>query len=92
MALSKRRETRIKLDVPVKLPTVEENLLTMAITLEILSQPGLSMAEVKRLKGKLKALQVFQRLFRVYTRYRKLELLMIRLAWEYEELVTKQCS
>jgi hypothetical protein len=83
---SKRRETRINLDIPGNLPTVEENLWDLAITLEVLSQPGLPKAAVKRLSRKMKTLQVYQRLFRKYVRYRKLELEMIKLARKYEEL------
>lgn len=87
--MSKRRETRINLDVPFDLPSVEENMLDMAITLEILSQPGLPKDAVVRLSKKMKTMQIYQRLFRKYVRYRKLELEMIKLAREYEKF-TKQ--
>ncbi len=86
---SNRRETRINLDLPGNLPTVEENLWDLAITLEVLSQPGLSRAAVERLGRKTKTLQVYQRLFRKYVRYRKLELEMIKLATKYQEMATK---
>lgn len=39
---SKRRKTRINLDLPGNLPTVEESLLDLAIIIEMLSQPGLT--------------------------------------------------
>ncbi len=83
---SKRRETRINLDLPGNLPTVEESLLDLAITIELLSQPGLTKPEIKRLTKKMKIQQVYQRIFKKYTRYRKLELEMTKLAAEYEEL------
>jgi hypothetical protein len=86
---SKRRETRINLDLPGNLPTVEENLWDMAITLEVLSQPGLSKDAVKRLSRKMKTFQVYQRIFKKYTRYRKLELEMIQLARKYREMTTQ---
>ena len=50
------RETRIKLDIPVNLPTVEEALWMTAITIETLSQPGLSRAEIRRLARRMKAM------------------------------------
>jgi hypothetical protein len=59
------------------------------ITLEVLSQPGLSRAAVERLSRKTKTLQVYQRLFRKYVRYRKLELEMNKLATKYQEMATK---
>ena len=49
---SKRRETRINLDLPGNLPTVEESLLDLAITLEMLSQPGLTKPEIQRFHWK----------------------------------------
>ncbi len=86
---SKRKETRINLNVPVKLPSVEENLWDNAITLEMLSQPGLSMTAVKRLNRKMKTFQLYHRLFRKYIRHQKLELEMTKLASKYEELTTQ---
>ena len=82
---SNRRETRINLDLLGNLPTVEENLWDLAITLEVLSQPGLSRAAIERLSRKTKTLQVYQRLFRKYVRYRKLEIEMTKLAKKYQE-------
>jgi len=83
---SKRRETRIKLDLPGNLPTVEESLWDLAITIEMLSQSGLTKPAIKRLTKKMKPQQVYQRIFKKYTRYRKLELEMIKLATKYQEL------
>ncbi|MGE5532787.1 MAG: hypothetical protein ACM3UN_00400 [Bacillota bacterium] len=85
----KKMETRINLKIPNNLPTVEENMLDMAITLEILLQPGLTKTAIERLSRKMKTLQLFQRLFRKYVRYRKLELEMNKLATKYEEMKTK---
>jgi len=86
---SKRRETRINLDLPGNLPTVEESLLDLAITLEMLSQPGLTKPAIKRLIKRMKPQRVFQRIFKKYTRYRKLELEMIKLATQYREMTTQ---
>lgn len=85
----KRRETRINLDLPGNLPTIEESLLDLAITLEMLSQPGLTKPEIQRLTKKMKIQQVYQKIFRKYTRYRKLELEMIKLATQYQEMATQ---
>ena len=82
---SKRKKTRINLNVPFNLPSVEENLRDTAITLEILSQLGLPKAAVKRLSKKMKTLQLHQRLFSKYVHHRRLELEMIKLARKYEE-------
>ncbi len=85
----KRRETRINLDLPGNLPTVEESLLDLAITLEMLSQPELTKPTIKRLTKKMKTQQIYQRIFKKYTRYRKLELEMIKLATQYQEMATQ---
>ena len=85
---SKRRETRINLDLPGNLPTVEESLLDLAITIEMLSQPGLTKPAIERLTKKMKTPQVYQKIFKKYTRYRKLELEMIKLATQYQEMAT----
>jgi len=87
---SKRKETRIDIDLPGNLPTVEESLWDLAITIEMLSQPELPKAAIKRLTKKMKAQQVYQRIFKKYTRYRKLEREMIKLATKYQEVTTKQ--
>jgi hypothetical protein len=82
----KRKETRINLDLPGNLPTVEQSLWELVITLEMLSEPGLTKPAIKRLTKKMRAQQVYQRIFKKYARYRKLELEMIKLARDYEEL------
>ena len=81
-----RRETRINLSIPINLPSVEENFWNMAITLEVLSQPGLPKSTVKRLRKKMQIYTLYSRLFSKYVRYRKLELEIIKLARKYEEL------
>ncbi len=68
---SKKRGTRINLDLPGNLPTVEESLLDLAITLEMLSQPGLTKPEIQRLTKRMKAQQIYQRIFKKYTRLPK---------------------
>ncbi len=86
---SKKRGTRIKLDLPGNLPTVEESLVDLAITIEMLSQPGLTKPAIKRLTKKMKTQQVYQKIFKKYTRYRKLELEMIKLATQSQEMTTQ---
>lgn len=86
---SKIRETRINLNLPTNLPTIEESLLDLAITLEMLSQPGLNKEAINRLSRKTKVVRFYQGLFRKYVRYRKLELEMIKLATKYEEIKMK---
>ena len=87
--LSNRRETRINLNLPGDLPTVEESLLDLAITIEMLMQPGLTKPAMKRLTKKMKTQQIYQRIFRKYVCYRKLELEMIKLATKYQEMATQ---
>lgn len=67
----KRMETRINLDLPGNLPTIEESLWDLAITIEMLSQPGLTKPAIKRLTKKIKELQVYQRVFLKSTRAQK---------------------
>jgi len=86
---SKRGETRINFDLPGNLPTIEESLLDLTITLEMLSQPGLNKEAINRLSRKTKVVRFYQGLFRKYVRYRKLELEMIKLATQYQEMTTQ---
>lgn len=85
----KRRETKINLDFIGELPAVEDSLWNLAITLEMLLQPGLAEPEINRLTKRMKPQQVYHRIFEKYTHYKRLELEMRELAKKYREMTTQ---
>jgi hypothetical protein len=90
--MPRKTNTWIKLDYPIELPSVEEFLKTLFATLRELSEPGLSVKDIRRLGERTRILRKYQVLFREYVHYRKIEIQLIKYALEYEALSRRQQS
>jgi len=55
----------------IEIPHPVDELKTLGNALKVLSQPGLSRAEIQRQCRVIKAARVYNRLFRAYVRYLK---------------------
>ena len=84
--IDKEEETRIRLDIPVELPSVEEALKILAAAMNALSQPGLSRADIQRLAKVVNAVKAYQKLFGEYMQYREIEVKLEEYADKYEQL------
>jgi len=78
-------ETQIKLDIPDELPSVEQALKLLVAAMNALSQPGLSKADVQRLRNVVNAVKTYQGLFAEYVHYREIEIELVDLRQKYEQ-------
>lgn len=81
--------TTTELDIPDELPSVEEALKMLVAALRALEKPGLSRAEISRLKSVIQSAKIYQGLFADYVDYRGLEARLIELEARYRELVER---
>jgi hypothetical protein len=63
----------VDLKLPERLPSVEEKLKVLSAALTALEQPGLSHADVLRLRSIIQGVKTYQELFAKYVDYRGLE-------------------
>jgi hypothetical protein len=82
---TKEEETQIKLDIPDELPSVETALKLLVAAMNALSQPGLSKADVQRLRNVVNAVKTYQKLIAEYVEYRKIEVELVDLRKKYEQ-------
>ncbi|HLE74912.1 MAG TPA: hypothetical protein VI864_02580 [Candidatus Bathyarchaeia archaeon] len=78
-----------KLVLPEELPSVEEALKTLSAALKLLEKPGLSKAEIQRLRSIISGVKIYKELFADYVNYRGLEAELFELREKYAELVKK---
>jgi hypothetical protein len=86
---TKEEETRIRLNIPNELPSVEEALKKLSAALDALAQPGLTKTEIMRFRSVIIAVKTYQKLFAEYAQYREIEIELIELSKKYERLVEK---
>ena len=82
---TKEEETWIKLDIPDELPSVEMALKLLVAAMNALSQPGLSKADIQRLRNVVNAVKTYQKLIAEYVEYRKIEVELVDLRKKYEQ-------
>ncbi len=76
-------------DLPDDLPSVETMLKYLAAAIKTLQEPGISKAEILRLRGIMAGSKVYQERFAEYVRYRKIEAELLELRKKYEALRKK---
>ena len=84
------QETRIRLDIPEELPSVEEALKVLAGAMDALMKPGLSRADIQRLGKVVNAVKVYQKLFGEYMEYREIEVKLEDYAQKFEQLAKQR--
>ena len=82
--------TTTELEMPEELPSVEEALKLLVAAMEALQKPGLSRAEVSRLRSIIQAVRTYKELFADYVDYRGIEAELIELEAKYGKLVENQ--
>lgn len=82
--------TTTELEMPEELPSVEEALKLLVAAMEALQKPGLSRAEVSRLRSIIQAVRIYKELFADYVDYRGIEAELIELEAKYGKLVENQ--
>ncbi|HVP27361.1 MAG TPA: hypothetical protein VMT26_06840 [Candidatus Bathyarchaeia archaeon] len=82
--------TTTELEMPEELPSVEEALKLLVAAMEALQKPGLSRAEVSRLRSIIQAVRTYKELFADYVDYRGIEAKLIELEAKYGKLVENQ--
>jgi hypothetical protein len=78
--------SKIELSIPDELPSVEEALKLLVGALDSLSKPGLSRADIQRLRSVVGAVKTYQKLFGEYVEYRKIERNLVTMRLEYDQL------
>ncbi len=81
--------TTTELDIPDELPSVEEALKVLVAAMTALQKPGLSKAEVSRLRSIVQAARIYQGLFADYVDYRGIEANLIDLEAKYRQMVER---
>jgi hypothetical protein len=81
------QETRIRLEIPDELPSVEEALKVLAAAMDALVKPGLTRADVQRLAKVVNAVKVYQKLLGEYMQYREIEVKLEEYAEKYRQLM-----
>ena len=76
--------------LPKELPSVEAVLKTAAAAMKALETPGLSKAEVMRLRSLIQAASVYQVKLAEYLDYRGIEAKLVELDEKYEKLVQER--
>jgi len=76
-------ETRVELEIPPELPSVEEALKLMAAAMHALSKPGLSKVEILRFRTIVNAVKTYQKLLAEYINYREIEEKLVDLEAKY---------
>ena len=79
-------ETRVRLNIPDELITVEEALKLYAAALDALKKPGLDKLEIMRFKTIVMAVKTYQKLFGEYVHFRELEVKLTDLSQKYAQL------
>ena len=82
--------TTTELEMPEELPSVEEALKLLVAAMEALQKPGLSRAEVSRLRSIIQAVRTYKELLADYMDYRGVEARLIELTAKYEKLPENQ--
>jgi hypothetical protein len=82
--------TTTELEMPEELPSVEEALKLLVAAMEALQKPGLSRAEVSRLRSIIQAVRTYKELLADYVDYRGIEAELIELEAKYGKLVENQ--
>lgn len=82
--------TTTELEMPEELPSVEEALKLLVAAMEALQKPGLSRAEVSRLRSIIQAVRTYKELFADYMDYRGIEAHLIELEAKYRKLLENQ--
>lgn len=75
--------------IPKDLPTIEEALKKLAASMNSLQKPGLSRAEIMRLKTLVHTINLYKEFFADYVNYRKIEEEMLRIQEKYDEVIEK---
>ena len=79
--------TTTELEMPEELPSLEEALKLLVAAMEALQKPGLSRAEVSRLRSIIQAVRTYKELLADYVDYRGIEAELIELEAKYGKLV-----
>ena len=78
--------TTTELEMPGELPSVEEALKLLVAAMEALQKPGLSRAEVSRLRSIIQAVRTYKELLADYMDYRGIEAELIELEAKFGKL------
>jgi hypothetical protein len=84
------KETKVRLKIPRELMTVEAAMKKMNAAVNALTEPGLSKAEITRLRTLIQGLKIYKELFADFVHYLKIEADLVGLNREYERLAKKK--
>jgi len=77
--------TTSELIMPAELPSVEEALKILAAAMNALQTPGLTKAEVQRLRSIIQAVKTYKELLADYINYRQIEAKLVEMEQKYAE-------
>ena len=78
-------ETRVELNIPDELPSVEEALKLLAAAMDALSKPGLSKVDIQRLRSVVSAVKIYKELLADYMDYRRIEIRLVEMEEKFAQ-------
>jgi len=80
--------TTSELIMPEELPSIEEALKILAAAMNALQTPGLTKAEVQRLRNIIQGCKIYKELLADYVNYRQIEAKLVEMEQKYAEWAT----